>query len=138
MWKMNKGFEERTSDMLPAPPTAGPHLVEGAFSNVHRTQNTDCGQSPHNKPPNKEELTIFFSFSPAPVHPPRRDTAYIPITSAATPTINLLISLVLHSIELGESLAERAPVRSESGSPSAAVKSRVERPGSSKAFGSET
>ena len=49
-----------------------------------------------------------------------------------------LISLVLRSIELGESLAERAPVRSERGASSAAVKSRVERLGSSESFVSET
>lgn len=46
--------------------------------------------------------------------------------------------LVLRSIELGESLADRAPVRSERGVSSAAVKSNVERLGSSEGFGSET
>jgi hypothetical protein len=48
------------------------------------------------------------------------------------------MSLVLRSIELGESFADRAPVRSERGFSSAAVKSRVERLGSSESFGSET
>lgn len=48
------------------------------------------------------------------------------------------MSLVLRSIELGESLADRAPVRSERGISSAAVKSSVERPGSSVEFGSAT
>jgi len=62
----------------------------------------------------------------------------MPNPSAATPTISLLMSLVLRSIELGESLADRAPVRSERGASSAAVKSRVERLGSSESFGSET
>lgn len=47
------------------------------------------------------------------------------------------MNLVLRSIELGESLAERAPVRSEGGCSSAAVKSSVERLGSSESFGSE-
>ena len=135
--KGEQRIEERTSNTLPALSTVRPHLVEGAFSKVYRTQNTDRSQSPHSKPPGKEELTIF-SFSSASVHSPPRDTAYIPIPSAATPTISLLISLVLRSIELGESLAERAPVRSERGPSSAAVKSRVERLGSSEAFGSET
>ena len=48
------------------------------------------------------------------------------------------MSLVLRSIELGESLADRAPVRSERGSSSAAVKSSVERLGTSESFASET
>lgn len=48
------------------------------------------------------------------------------------------MNLVLRSIELGESLADRAPVRSEGGCSSAAVKSSVERLGSSEGFGSET
>jgi len=48
------------------------------------------------------------------------------------------MSLVLRSIELGESLADRAPVRSERGASSAAVKSNVERLGSSGSFESET
>lgn len=46
--------------------------------------------------------------------------------------------LVFRSIELGESLADRAPVRSEDGFSSAAVKSSVERLGSSERSGSET
>lgn len=46
------------------------------------------------------------------------------------------MSLVLRSIELGESLADRAPVRSERGVSSAAVKSSVERLGSSESLGS--
>jgi len=49
-----------------------------------------------------------------------------------------VISLVLRSIELGESLADRAPVRSERGFSSAAVKSSVERLGNSDIFVSET
>ena len=85
----------------------------------------------------RRELTIFFSFSSASVHSPPRVTAYIPNPSAATPTMSVLISLVLRSIELGESLADRAPVRSERGASSAAVKSSVERLGSSEDFGSE-
>jgi len=48
------------------------------------------------------------------------------------------MSLVLRSIEVGESFADRAPVRSERGVSSAAVKSRVERLGSSEGFGSGT
>lgn len=48
------------------------------------------------------------------------------------------MNLVLRSIELGESLADRAPVRSVRGFSSAAVKSSVERLGSSESFGSET
>ena len=83
-------------------------------------------------------LTIFFSFSSASVHSPLRDAAYIPSPSTATPVISRLISLVLRSIELGESLADRAPVRSERGASSAAVKSSVERLGSSEGFVSET
>lgn len=87
---------------------------------------------------NEGELTIFFSFSSASVHSPPRDVAYIPSPSTAAPIISLLISLVLRSIELGESLADRAPVRSERGASSAAVKSSVERLGSSESFESET
>ena len=83
------------------------------------------------------ELTIFFSFSSASVHSPPRDTAYIPNPSAAMPTMSLLMSLVFRSIELGESFADRAPVRSERGASSAAVKSSVERLGSSESFESE-
>ena len=64
--------------------------------------------------------------------------AYIPNPSAATPTISLLISLVLRSIEVGESFADRAPVRSERGASSAAVKSSVERLGRSESFESGT
>jgi hypothetical protein len=52
--------------------------------------------------------------------------------------MSLLISRVFRSIELGESFADRAPVRSERGASSAAVKSRVERLGSSESFESET
>lgn len=48
------------------------------------------------------------------------------------------MSLVFRSIELGESFADRAPVRSERGVSSAAVKSSVERLGSSESFESET
>ena len=47
------------------------------------------------------------------------------------------MSLVFRSIELGESFADRAPVRSERGASSAAVKSSVERLGSSESFVSE-
>ena len=47
------------------------------------------------------------------------------------------MSLVFRSIELGESFADRAPVRCERGASSAAVKSSVERLGSSEDFGSE-
>ena len=90
------------------------------------------------KTPNKVELTIFFSFNSASVHSPPRDIAYSPNPSVAAPTMSLLMSLVLRSIEVGVSFAERAPVRSERGASSAAVKSSVERLGSSEGFGSET
>jgi hypothetical protein len=48
------------------------------------------------------------------------------------------MNLVFRSIELGECLADRAPVRSEPGASSPALKSSVERLGSSERFGSET
>ena len=47
------------------------------------------------------------------------------------------MTLVFRSIELGESFADRAPVRSERGVSSAAVKSSVERLGSSEGFRSD-
>ena len=62
----------------------------------------------------------------------------MPNPSAAMPTMSLVMTLVFRSIELGESFADRAPVRSERCASSAAVKSSVERLGSSDSFGSGT
>lgn len=135
---VNGGSKGHTSNTPLALSTVRPHLVEGAFSNVYGTQDVGRGQRLHENVPTGCNLTIFFSFSSASVHSPPKDTAYIPSPSAATPTIRLLMNLVLRSIELGESLADRAPVRSERGVSSAAVKSSVERLGSSESVGSET
>jgi len=131
--KDGQGLKVHTSNTPPALSTVRPHLVEGAVSSVYGIRLTTPRQNA-----NKAELTIFFSFSSASVHSPLRVTAYIPNPSAAAPTMSLLIILFLRSIELGECFADRAPVRSERGASSAAVKSSVERLGSSESFGSET